>query len=243
MQGLIDMHCHIVPGVDDGAKNMEMAARMLQAEYRNGVSAVIVTPHYRKGMFETSQRVIDRRFEKLRQAAMRLRSQMQVYLGCEYHTNQDMVQDLQSGKRPSMAGSVYVLAEFSSAHGYAVIRNQVYELIAAGYRPIIAHAERYPCLVKEPVLIEELRELGAEIQLTSGSVLGEDGWRLKRFCNRLLKEKKVQYIASDAHDLQHRAPNLQACAIYLEKKFGRRFAEQILIRNPRKIIENGKVME
>lgn len=243
MQGLIDMHCHIIPGVDDGAQNMEMAARMLQMEYRNGVSAVILTPHYRKGMFETPQHVIDGQFEKLYRMTARARRGVQVYLGCEYHTNQGMVQDLRSGRRPTLAGSGYVLVEFSSAHGYAVIRNQVYELIAAGYRPIIAHAERYPCLVKEPALVEELCDLGAEIQLTSGCVLGEDGWRLKWFCNRLLKEKKVQYVASDAHDLRQRIPNLQKCAIYLEKKFGRRFAEQILIRNPQKIIENGCVME
>lgn len=243
MQGLIDIHCHIVPGVDDGAGNLETAARMLQMEYRNGVSAVIVTPHYRRGMFETPQRVVDRQFEKIHQMAMRSRSGMRVYQGCEYHTNPDMVQDLQAGRRPTLGGSSYVLTEFSSAHGYSIIRNQVYALVAAGYRPIIAHAERYPCLVKQPALIDELLELGAEIQLTSGSVLGEDGWGMKRFCSRLLKEKKVQYIASDAHDLEKRKPNLQDCAVYLEKKFGSRFAEQVLIRNPRKIIEAGKVIE
>ena len=243
MQGLIDMHCHIVPGVDDGAVDIDMAVRMLQMEYKNGVSAVIVTPHYRKGMFETPQRVIDHQFDKIHQIACRSRSGMKVYLGCEYHTNPDMTEDLRNGKRPTLAGSSYVLVEFSPAHGYSIIRNQVYALVSAGYRPIIAHAERYPCLVKEPKLIEELRELGAEMQLTSGSVLGKEGWGMKRFCMRLLKAKKVTYIASDAHDLSKRAPNLQDCAEYLEKKFGSRYAEQILVHNPGKIIRSGTAVK
>lgn len=243
MQGLIDMHCHIVPGVDDGAADIETAARMLQMEYRNGVSAVIVTPHYRKGMFETPQDVIDHQFDNIHRLVSRSHSGMRMYLGCEYHTNSDMIGDLRSGKRPTMAGSSYVLTEFSSIHGYSVIRNQVYALLVAGYRPIIAHAERYPCLVKEPALLDELRELGAEIQLTSGSVLGEAGWSMKRFCMRLLKEKKVTYIASDAHDLRKRAPNLQECADYLEKKFGSKYAEQILVRNPRRIIRSGAALK
>jgi len=243
MQGLIDMHCHIIPDVDDGAVDIDMAVRMLREEYRNGVSVVIVTPHYRKGMFETPQDVIDRQFDKIQQIACRSRSGMKVYLGCEYHTNSAMIGDLLSGKRPTMAGSSYVLVEFSAAHSYWIIRNQIYALVSAGYRPIIAHAERYPCLVKEPALIDELRELGAEIQLTSASVLGEAGWGIKRFCMRLLKENKATYIASDAHNLSKRSPNLRECAEYLEKKFGSRYAEQILVYNPRKIIRAGAAVK
>ena len=92
-------------------------------------------------------------------------------------------------------------------------------------------------------MIDELRELGAEIQLTSASVLGEAGWGIKRFCMRLLKEKKATYIASDAHNLSKRSPNLRECAEYLEKKFGSRYAEQILVYNPRKIIRAGAAVK
>ena len=243
MQGLIDMHCHIIPGVDDGAADMEMAVKLLQMEQRSGVSEVIVTPHYRKGMFETSQSVIDRQYDALCSMLSKSDLSIRVHQGCEYHTNPEMVEDLRCGKRPTMAESNYVLTEFSSKHGYSVIRNQIYALVSAGYRPIIAHIERYPCMIKEPGPVEELRELGAEIQITSGSVLGKDGWRIKRFCMRLLKEKKVTYIASDAHNLESRAPDLQECAQYLEKKFGSRYVEQIFVRNPRKIIRSGTMLQ
>lgn len=240
MQGMVDIHCHIVPGVDDGARDLEHAARILQQEYKNGVAAVIVTPHYRRGMFETPQDVVECQFRKIRRLADQSRSGMKVYLGCEYHTHPDMVEDLREGRRPTMAGSRYVLTEFSSMHGYETLRNQVYALVSAGYIPILAHVERYPCLLKAADQVEELRELGAEIQITAGSVLGESGWRVKRFCMKLLKKKWVDYIASDAHDLTGRSVNLQPCAQQIEKQFGRRYAEQIFIHNPLKIIKEGR---
>ncbi len=240
IEGLIDMHCHIVPGVDDGAADLMTAAKMMKMEYENGVAAIIVTPHYRRGMFETPQRKVEKQFRKIYNLTQKSRSGMKAYLGCEYHTNTDMVSDLLAGKRPTMAGSRYVLTEFSSAHSYLNIRNQVYELVAAGFKPIVAHVERYPCLVKNIELIEELIELGGEIQLTSESVAGRSSRQVKRFCNELLKAGNVHYIASDAHDLESRKPNLQACAVYLEKKFGKDMMEQILIKNPKKIILSGE---
>ena len=162
MQGLIDMHCHIVPGVDDGARDLYDAAKILQLEYRNQVQSVIVTPHYRAGMFETPQKEVERQFQRIDEMTRRSRSGMRVYLGCEYHTNAHMVEDLKKGLRPTMAGTEYVLVEFSGRHNYQIIRNQVYALLAAGYRPIIAHAERYPCLTKTPALVQELVHMGED---------------------------------------------------------------------------------
>lgn len=239
MKGLIDMHCHIVPGVDDGADTMYDAGKILQMEYWNGVSAVIVTPHYRQGMFETPQEEINRQYGRLEKMVLSSRSGMKIYLGCEYHSAPSMVSDLKMGKRPTMAGSRYVLVEFSGRHTYTQIRNQIYELTAAGYRPIIAHAERYPCLLKDHLLIEELVHAGAQIQLTASSVLGEAGRNAKKFSRLLLKEHYVSYIATDAHDITTRKPNLGDCAKYVTKKYGEEYAKQIFIQNPREIIREG----
>ena len=240
MQRLVDIHCHIIPEVDDGAASIRETANLLQKEYQDGVTEIILTPHFRRGMFETPQDVIEKQFAKVQRMVQRSRTGMKVYLGCEYHMHPQMVQDLNEGRRPTMAGSRYVLLEFSSLHSYAQIRNQVYVLAASGYVPIIAHVERYPCLLKRPVLIRELCELGAKIQLTSDSVLGEEGWRIRQFCRLLLKEHCVDYIATDAHNMRERSPQLQKCARYIESKFGEKYAEKIFIRNPRKIIKDGK---
>ena len=142
-----------------------------------------------------------------------------------------------------MIGTEYVLVEFSERHNYQSIRNQVYALLAAGYRPIIAHAERYPCLTKVPALVQELVQMGAQIQLTSANVLGKNGWRQKRFCHKVIERKQVHYIASDAHDQVHRKPDLLPCAEYVSKKYGQQMAEQIFIKNPSKIIKKSKKMQ
>ncbi len=139
-----------------------------------------------------------------------------------------------------MAGTEYVLVEFSGRHNYQIIRNQVYALLAAGYRPIIAHAERYPCLTKTPALVQELVHMGAQIQLTSANVLGKSGWWQKQFCHKMIQKKQVHYIASDAHDQVHRKPDLLPCAEYVSKKYGQQMAEQIFIKNPAKIIKRVK---
>lgn len=243
MKGLIDIHCHLVPGVDDGADTLYDAGKILQMEYWNGVSAVIATPHYRPGMFETSQEEVIRQFQRVAQMAERSRSGMRVYLGCEYHSAPFLVEDLKEGRRPTMAGSKYVLVEFSGRHTYTQIRNQVYELTAAGYRPIIAHAERYPCLVSDSLLIDELVNAGAQIQVTASSVIGEAGRNSKKFCKKLLKEHLVDYIATDAHDISHRKPDLATCASYVAKRYGVDYAKKIFISNPREIIKNGNAME
>lgn len=243
MKGLIDIHCHIVPGVDDGAATMYDAGKILQMEYWNGVSAVIVTPHYRLGMFETPQEEIDRQFRKLSKMVASSRSGMKVYLGCEYHSAPSIVADLNAGNRPTMAGSRYVLVEFSGRHTYTQIRNQIYELTASGYRPIIAHAERYPCLVKDPLLVEELVHAGAQIQLTAVSVMGNAGRSSKKFCKLLIKQDYVSYIATDAHDITNRKPELGECARYVAKKYGEEYARKIFINNPREIIREGIVSE
>lgn len=236
MHGLIDIHCHIVPGVDDGARDLYDAGKILQMEYWNHVAAVIVTPHYRKGMFETPQEEIDRQFARINAMTRRSRSGMRSYLGCEYYADIGMVEDLDAGRRPTMAGTEYVLTEFSERHNYQLIRNQIYALLAGGYTPIIAHAERYPCLMKNVSLVEELVEMGAEIQLTSGNVMGGSGRTVKKFCHRVIRKNLVHYIASDAHDQVHRKPDLLPCARYIKKKYSPELAEKLFIYNPRKII-------
>lgn len=243
MRGMVDIHCHILPDVDDGAEGEKEAVQLLKSEYVNGVSDVILTPHYRPGIFETSEAVIERQFRKMeRYVATRMKGKLNIYLGCEYHRDSHMIFDLREGKRPTLANSKYVLVEFSSIHGYSVIRKQIYDLVNAGYKPIIAHIERYGCIVNEPTAIKELIALGAELQITSGAVLGSDGWATKWFCRKLLKKQLVHYIASDAHNMNTRPVDLGKCAEFVEKKYGKSYAEKIFIDNPKKIIQ-GRIKE
>lgn len=237
MIGMIDMHCHIIPGVDDGAQTKEEAKELLQMEYDSGVRTIILTPHYRKGMFETGLETVIQRATFVKQMAMDMQLDMEVYLGCEYHANNDMIEDLNGNECYRLNGGRYVLVEFSSSHSYMKVRNWIYQLITSGYKPIIAHVERYPMVVDQMENLEELIRLGAKLQVSSGAILGQHGFNTKLLTRKLLKKHMVHFIGSDAHDTDDRRPNLDLCAAYVAKKMGESYAREIFVTNPRCILE------
>ena len=131
---LTDIHCHIMPKVDDGPSTVSEAKQLLQMEYEDGVRNIILTPHYRVKMFEPDMKEIIHYYRGMRGVAAKIAPDFKIYLGCEYHTNSNMTEDIQRKRRPTLAGSRYVLVEFSSTHSFQRIRNQIYELVVAGYK-------------------------------------------------------------------------------------------------------------
>ena len=217
---LVDIHCHILPGVDDGAPDMETSRAMIRDAYEQGVRYIIATPHYRPEMFEPSMKKVIRVYHELRDYAEEVGIGLR--LGCEYYRNEQMIRHLDKKLRPTMLGSRYVLTEFSTNDSFVTVRNYIYELITKGYRPIVAHVERYFCC-QEPERIQKLKKLGAQIQINADSVLGYEGHTI------------VDFIGSDAHNLEGRKMNLGKCATYVRKKMGQDYAEEIFVDNPRRI--------
>lgn len=178
---LVDIHCHILPGVDDGAPDMETSRAMIRDAYEQGVRYIIATPHYRPEMFEPSMKKVIRVYHELRDYAEEVGIGLR--LGCEYYRNEQMIRHLDKKLRPTMLGSRYVLTEFSTNDSFVTVRNYIYELITKGYRPIVAHVERYFCC-QEPERIQKLKKLGAQIQINADSVLGYEGHTIKKFLCR-----------------------------------------------------------
>lgn len=141
-KGLFDIHCHIVPSVDDGASSAEEAYKMLQMEYRQGVRNIIATPHYRLQMFETPLETVEHQFLILKRLAQKVAPDLHIYLGCEFHSNMEMVEMLCNGEVHTMAGSRYVLTEFSGSTKASYIRERLHSLLSHGFKPIVAHIER-----------------------------------------------------------------------------------------------------
>lgn len=235
---IVDMHCHIIPELDDGAHDWEMARKLILSEYAQGVRSVIFTPHYRIGYFETTRQDIVRQFNKMRREVRAMGLRMHLHLGCECHSHERMCEHLDSGFCLTMAKSKYVLVEFSSAHSYRKIRNQIYELVSAGYLPIIAHIERYPCIVEVRERVQELIGLGAYIQVNANSLLGYDGKTVRRFCIGLMKKEQIHFIGSDAHNCKDRKSNIGKCAKYVERKMGTVYAARIFYDNPMRIVRD-----
>lgn len=130
----------------------------------------------------------------------------------------------------------YLLVEFSYNIPFSVLADAARRIRQAGFVPLFAHVERYQAIQQSPAKAAVLEELGVRLQLNTGSILGRDGHLIKKTCHTLLKENRVFAVASDAHNMAQRTPNLQKCGIYLEKKFGREYTEQIMYTNPLSIL-------
>lgn len=233
MKGIYDIHCHIIPGVDDGSKNLEMSRWMLQKEYDEGVRHIIATPHFRYDMFEASLNAVKKQFLRVKAAAEEIG--IELYLGCELHASMDMAACLKSGERLTMAGSRYVLTEFSTIDQKSYIRDRCQELIRWGYYPIIAHVERYRAVNGDLDFVDELRSMGAYIQVNTDSITGKDGFTIKRFCKKLIKEDLLDFVGTDGHDKSKRVPEISRCCDQIEKVMGSGYAKKIFIDNPKKI--------
>ena len=233
MKGIWDIHNHILPGVDDGASTYEETYQMVAEAYRQGVRGIIFTPHHRAGMFEVSRK---EQIQVFQETVAELRAEfpdMFFCLGCEYYIHQDAVATLDVAAY-RIAATKAVLVEFSTRKSFATMREAVARIVASGYTPIIAHCERYRCLVDAPERVGILKQIGAKIQLNADSVLMNTG-PVARYCKQLLTENQVDFIASDAHDSKHRGIKLADSYRMVEKRYGKGLAEQIFAKNPKSL--------
>ena len=237
MKGIFDIHCHILPGVDDGSKSMDESLWMLKKEFDDGVRHIILTPHFRYEMFETPKEKLEERFEELKQLAQKeFGPSLALYLGCELHTSMDMEECLKAGTRLTMAGSRYVLAEFSGADIKIYIKGRVQQLVMNGFIPILAHVERYQVIRNDPGFLAELKDQGAYIQVNADTISGRDGLGAKWFAKKLMKENLIDFVGTDGHNSKDRSPEMEKCVRQMIKVMGEDYARHILIDNPSEIV-------
>lgn len=230
----IDIHNHILHGVDDGARTLEEALAMLQEQAQQGAQALILTPHYRHGMFPYDRETIQKNYLQLSEQGKAIG--IPLYLGCEYHVNSDIITAFGSGRCRTLAGSDYVLTEYHHETEYTYIMRNTQQLLSCGYLPIIAHAERYACLTKKPKLCMELQKIGARIQLSADSVLGLDGKHTERVCRKMIQHGWADIIASDAHGIRQRPCRMKECYLLVAQKYGEEYARELFYKTPLKII-------
>lgn len=233
---MIDIHNHSLFAVDDGAKDMEESVEMLRYAYAQGVEAVILTPHYRHGMFSYPKERIAENYEALSVEAENIG--IRLYLGCEYHADSNIVDAFTTGRCATLAGGDYVLTEYSYGTEYSAMLQYTRQLLSCGYIPVIAHVERYACIQKKPKLCGELSDLGAYIQMNADSVLGIDGRQLEHVCRKLLKGGFADMIGSDAHGVHQRQSHLGQCYEYVLKKYGEADADRLFYKNAKRVLEN-----
>lgn len=238
MKELMDIHAHILPCVDDGAQNNQISMEMLRLAWEDGIRIFVLTPHNKPMRHNVSLSSMKKIAEQLLQDAKENGMDFQFYLGNEIYYRSDIAEAIEEEKAYTMAGTSYVLTEFSPMDEFGYIRKGINKLLMSGYRPIIAHVERYQCMLEKPERVEELHAMGCYIQVNAGSVLGQYGFSTKRVCKRLLKKELVHFIASDAHDTNKRAPKLMDCVNYIGKKYGDGYMQKIFYDNPQKLLKD-----
>lgn len=235
MEGIIDIHNHILFGMDDGARNMEEALEIIQEEYRQGVRKIIFTPHFQGGVYECRPEVVQERFDRIREKVGGIYPDLKLYKGNEILLDGDIMELMNAKRIFTLADSKYILVEFMPGVAYSILEKKIREVLFAGLIPIVAHCERYTCLQKKRERIRHLVEAGAYMQVNAETILHFKG---RRFVKRLMEEDCLHFIASDAHDTVRRGVYFDKCIKVLKKKYSEEYVRWLFIENPQKIIND-----
>lgn len=202
---MIDIHCHILPQLDDGADSIQTSLQMCRQAIDNGYTDIIATPHHLKGSFHNPGAIVHRSVALLNQALTEEGLAITIHAGQEIRFHEDLLVNLQNGSALPLAGSRYLLLELPSYAIPMYTTSLIFQLCAAGYIPIIAHPERNITIQKSPDKLAELLQQGALAQLTWTSLQASS--RLKKISKQLIRQGLIHFIATDAHDCRHRPIN------------------------------------
>jgi protein-tyrosine phosphatase len=237
-QTMIDLHCHLLPGIDDGASDLDTALEMARVAVGDGITQLACTPHIYPGVYENdAQKIrgaVARFGERLAEAGIPLC----LTFGADTHLVPDLVEGLRAGRIPTLNGSRYFL--FEPPHHVAPPRfaESVFNVLAAGYVPLITHPERLRWIEDHYELFIHAARGGAWLQLTSGSLTGRFGRRVRRWSERMLDEGVVHILATDAHNLGKRAPLLAEGRDAAAERVGEEEALRMVLGRPGAILED-----
>ncbi len=233
---MIDIHTHLVFDVDDGSADLDTSIFLIEEEKKQGVTDIICTPHYRKGMFESSREKISEHFNILKQNAKNIN----LYLGQEIYVQSynSFKKILENKQVFTMNNTQYLLLEFSYTREID-ISEIVFLASLYNYKVIIAHIERYEYLSSDNIL--EIIQSGALIQMNASSVIGKYGLKIKKRCKKYLKQQYISFIASDIHS--NRKNHLQKCYNYMNKHYNKQYVQDIFYNNAKILINGGKYNE
>ena len=246
---MIDLHCHILPGIDDGAKDMEDSIEIAREAVAEGITHILATPHYKNGHWDNEKKDILVLVEELQKELDARDIPLTIFPGQEVRINGELFEDLTEDKIQFIdEGKQYVLIEFPTPSMPAYTESLFFELQKKGITPIIVHPERNHAVLKDPNVLLPFIEKGALAQLTAASYTGGFGKSIQKVSKQLIEANLVHFIASDAHNISSRSFHMKEAYKKLEKEYGKEKAneyqqvtkdlvngEVIVSREPRKV--------
>lgn len=238
---IIDLHTHVLPGVDDGADSMATAMEMLKNAQASHVIALAATPHCncphmpRQNFYDAEYLT---RLRLLRGEAEKAGLEVKILTGMELRVQDGVEQILEQGLALGINGSRYLLTEFPPDVSLSECRKRLQTILSFDYVPLVAHPERYGCIWNDPAAVNEWLDMGCHVQITGGSILGKFGRDCWKAADYLIKNDLVAIAASDAHGLRYRTNNLIHVYDHLSIHYSPQYARMLLMQNPYAICQN-----
>ena len=236
---MVDIHHHLLWGLDDGAKEIETSIAMAKASVQDGVTHIVCTPHANSTyVFEPEQNAA--KASELRERLHADGVAINLGLGCDFHLSYDNIQDAKEHPaRYSVNGLGYLLVELPDYGIPRGLNETFYELQLAGLTPILTHPERNPTLQNDLSRLAEWMRGGVLVQVTGDSVTGRMGKTAQRIAHELLAKRWVHFLATDAHNVTSRPPRLSEARSLVAKKYGEAYAESLVTTNPLAVFTGG----
>lgn len=241
---MVDLHCHILPGIDDGAEDLDAACEMAAIAAAVGIDTIVATPHCntRNELKNYRSQSLTDRFRKVQAALDHYRIPIRILPGAEVLVRGDMAQLLRDNCFQTIAGSRYLLTEFYFDEPPEFMDHELARIASAGLIPVVAHPERYFAVNDDPEIVRRWHSRGYVIQINKGSLLGRLTEEAYDCAYYFLTEHLADLVASDAHHYTSRTPDLGELCVRLEEQNSEDYIRLLTEQNPRRIIQDRPVL-
>lgn len=240
---MIDLHTHIFPALDDGARSLEESVKMAGMAREDGIIAMAGTPHLFRGQYHYDNLdIIEQKHRELSIALKEEGIDIKLFRGAEVHISHNLIDEIRCHRdQLVLNGGSYLFVEFPSGHVFHGVKNLFFDLMSEGLTPIIAHPERNSVFVRDPELLYDLVRMGALSQVNSGSFFGDYGSQAVHGVKIFLKLNLVHFIATDCHNTKTIRPVLSESVRRVEEIYGEETARSLVRDNPQAVLDDQQV--